>query len=164
MREIKFRGKRIDNNEWIYGSLIIEPILPGFRCVYSDIRNSGKSEYLIYPMDCNEGRAKEVIPETVGQYTGLKDNSPSGKEKVEVYEGDIIRIYTFFCEEEPGLNESTVHKIEYKIEQDFPGFDLEPFLDCECNGIAWAMCDMECVGFNVVGNIYENPELLEGKK
>ncbi len=91
------------------------------------------------------------------QYIGIKDTI----NKKEIYEEDIVRVYTWIDEEEPELNEFSVHKVEYKFDDDFPGFDLEPFLDCECNGISWAICDEESKGIEVVGNTCENPELLE---
>ena len=93
-------------------------------------------------------------------YIGIKDTI----NKKEMYGGDIVKIYTFISEEEPELNDFTIHKIEYKIAEDFPGFDLEPFLDCECNGLSWAMCAVECEGIEVIGNVTENPELLENIK
>lgn len=76
MREIKFRGRRLDNREWVYGSLIIFHDWEGNRRVQivDDVGN-------IYEAD----------PATVGQYTGLKD-----KDGKEIYEGDIIRC---FCPE-----------------------------------------------------------------
>lgn len=164
MRTIKFRGKRIDNGKWVYGSLIIEPgDLVSFNSIYSDINNKGKSQYLIYPIDAKDGRAIEVIPETIGQYIGFKNHPPGKIERTEMYEGDIVRLYTYFDEEEPESNDSTVHKIEYRLDQDFPGFDLVPYGDWECNGISWALCDTECDGIEIIGNVTDNPELLKDK-
>ena len=71
MREILFRGKRIDNGEWFVG-------------FYG---KSGEKVYIIYDNDIAVSYVsmKEVAPETVGQYTGYEKNDNK------IFEGDIVR-------------------------------------------------------------------------
>ena len=167
MREIKFRGKRIDNGKWVYGMPYKFKYFwdkPPYGKPYILMFNpewdlGAQINYLRDPVAFShlEDSIWKVIPETVGQYIGLKDNPPGIKEKVEMYEGDMIRLYTYFDEEGSELNESTVHQIVYDLESDYPGFDLKPYGDWECNGISWALCDTECDGIEVIGNIIDNP-------
>jgi uncharacterized phage protein (TIGR01671 family) len=132
MREILFRGKRADNGAWETGSLVV-------------IRG-GLSDEQVFIADKMTGYHTPVIPETVGQFTGLTDKN--GKK---VFEGDIL----VFCK---GAT------YPYQIEWDGMGWKLyrsdgkrikEAF---ECNEIHYVNIS------EIIGNIHDNPELLEVAK
>lgn len=139
MREIKFRGRRFDNGEWVYGSLISVDDT-AFIIDKSDIDYNPDTNTTAFWFDTTED---EVDPATVGQYTGLNDRG--GKE---IYEGDIIRYFrpeTLFI--------------------DYTG--IIKFKDCSFNfyhmdgdGML-RMRDFNGLAIEILGNIHDNPELLK---
>ena len=155
MREILFRGKRTDNGEWVYGDLIQNVDCLKIREQEKSIKNIAKSY--------------EVDLETVGQFTGLLDEN--GKK---IFEGDIIRyaeLYEYNCYIESLDNFEaydnvdfgdiwTVDEVVYGIKIGYPAFDLNRH-NFEVNGLS-ELNESGGYFYEVIGNIYDNPELLEG--
>ena len=151
MREIKFRGKMIPENEWIYGTLLRIPAPP-----YCWGENPPKDKYYIQfadprympdwglPYKMVQG---EVNPETIGQYTGLKDKN--GKE---IYEGDIIQDDFYEQKTEVVFLEGAFW-LDYKE-------DFEKYGTQHKKYQLIGNYDSERV-LEVIGTIYDNPELLE---
>lgn len=126
MREILFRGKRTDNGDWEYGDLWCNPYGKRVVCIVSPINDQGTTG------------GNEVDPETIGQYTGLKDKN--GKK---IFEGDIV--CHDFGEKQIGKQYAIV-----KWSEKYASFQLKPIDD-------WMFCNLSDV--EVIGNIYDNPEL-----
>ena len=81
MREILFRGKRVDNGEWVYGWYVHTK---RHHCI---ITGSIDDEHVVYGHYANDVAMYVVDSATVGQYTGLTD-----KHGVKVFEGDIVKL------------------------------------------------------------------------
>lgn len=130
MRKIKFRGQTVDTKELIYGDLIQTE--KDFKNVV-EILDWSK-------VGCKPEKSLVVNPETVGQFTGLTD-----KNGVEIYEGDIVKVDIFTKNYCIVFGESKKWGASFQYKSDYSIYYLtENFAK-------------DCV---VVGNIYENPELL----
>ena len=127
MREILFRGKRVDNGEWVYGYFV--------KMLW---------EYIIIPLE-DENTVYPVVTETVGQYTGLTDKN--GKK---IFEGDIVELTYYTLPEE----RKVMSEVAY--EKEIAAFVLYSF-GTENKGICGEICNTN----KVIGNIYDNPEMLE---
>lgn len=139
MREYKFRGKRIDNGEWVYGNLIYDNIADKYWIDLS-INESEKIEGGLHIY------AVEVDPNTVGQYTGLHDKN--GKE---INGGDIVKIPNDY--EKFGVNAGELYEVYFA----YGGYRLKPKYKKKARGY-WLEDDNE---LEVIGNTTENPDLLE---
>ena len=167
MREILFRGRRVDNDEWVYGYLVNAHWYLNDRPVTVIIPDDA----IIYPH--GEISSHEIVrPETVGQFTGLIDVNGS-----KIFEGDIIRTRK---------NGVRIEKLKGFLGYDsdgypkkVPGFEgtsdycYPCTLDCFAvvkfnprNGFYLDGTDMfvDAICNEVVGNIYENPELLQKER
>ena len=131
MREILFRGKRIDNGEWVFGSLL----------AWRD----GDTDICCHNSD-NNGEMDKVIvrPETVGQFTGLTDKN--GKK---IFEGDILRFsYTGKNHGVEGTEAVVFKSGKFGVEW---GWHKELV----------ALDGFANTTIEVIGNIHDNPDLLE---
>ena len=143
-RIIRFRGKRADNGEWVYG-------------FYYQYKTIG-SDRIIHYIKNEYSDAYPVVEETVGQFTGLYDKN--GKE---IYEGDIIRAATTHGNV---IGEYTVERSE-GIKWNYNGFELKVIIGREYGKFAnfhpeniWFSVDTPANRDEVIGNIHDNPELL----
>lgn len=143
MREILFRGKRVDNGEWVYGyfvsysaeAYIFEPAE-----VYKGIDLGG---YL----DCC--KMTQVHPRTVGQYTGLKDCRGE-----HIFEGDMIR----HCNDYPDAELEEKGVVFW--DEEYCGWRRTSNGAFHRGAVDTYRLSRECV-YEVIGNIHDNPELLE---
>lgn len=142
MREILFRGKRVDNGKWVEGNRLGESaIVPkgqGFLIEGDSIYGCTLTAY-------------DIIPETIGQYTGLTD-----KNGTKIFEGDIVRLKRF--------GNIECGKIVFNTNTD--GFEFWHEVTVGAYGEKAMrkenLCAFTVSVVEIIGNIHDNPELLEG--
>lgn len=137
MREILFRGKKLDDGEWITGY---------YTCF------NGK-EHRIYDgyaeTDCGDYYPDwwSVDPDTMGQYTGLTDKN--GKE---IFEGDICQI----------KNHRLITDTPFVVEWEDFVYNGWTWRDLDDDGSVDSFTSGAANYCEIIGNIHDNPELLEG--
>lgn len=133
-REILFRGKRVDNGEWVYGYYTLYGQSKGLHPAII----TGTEEGCVIPAF--------IDPETRGEYTGLTD-----KNGVKIFEGDILKMssvyYGSLIFRKVEISKGNTYVSNYNFSQNL--------YDTFMSSTRW---DVE-----VIGNIYDNPELLKEK-
>lgn len=126
MREILFKAKRIDNGDWVEGNYI------------TDEQDKEKA-YIGYIFGIEDFDIVEVNPETLCQYTGLKDKNGN-----RIWENDIVRI-------ENSMDEG-IGNLEF--------YGGMWYVDGEPNNNLYDILEYDDGEVEVIGNIFDNPELL----
>ena len=124
MREYLFRGKRVDNGEWVEG-MPCSDLKGGVDAIQSNLG----------------GGIFDIYPESFGQYTGMKD-----KNSRKIFEGDIIERVWF--------GSLSTYKIVFDD-------GIGAFIG-ESQNMKFTTFDYDSDCFEVIGNVFENAELLEG--
>lgn len=131
MRTIKFRGKHVDDDEWVYGDLIID----------------NAENYFIHIREEKRQVAHMVYPDTVGQFTGLLDKN--GKE---IYEGDVVS-YRYPIRRHDSFVRNEINYIGFR--------QSECKFIVVCKNRHHDLHEPYNLQVEVIGNIHENPELLK---
>ena len=138
MREILFRGKTY-NDKWVQGLLVqMDDHLTQIRKLGSD--GIGYYDY-------------SIVPSTVGQYTGLTDKN--GKK---IFEGDVLNLH----DQIPMFDGYDTDEIVYNGKVMY--IKNQGMFVCEGNNDGNALCALNLDKCEVIGNIYDNPELSEAAK
>lgn len=140
MRENLFHGKRKDNGEWVEGCLLgSDVIVP-----------KGQPFYICHDILDSALKAYEVIPETVGQYIGSPDKN--GKK---IFEGDIV----VYCTNTSRATSKEFHEVVFETRGESGYFGIKI-----SNIETWGFClEVPAKLMEVIGNIYDNPELIRGE-
>lgn len=140
-REILFRGKLEYNGKWIYGDLL--QYENGDVAIFGEKLSS-------FGCECTEmSKRDRVIPDTIGQYTGLKD-----KDGREIYEGDILE---YIGKRRDNMNKVYRRKVVFHegmfalLSKELPAYSALNYHCMEDGRSAWS----------VIGNIHDNPELMK---
>ena len=138
MKEILFRGKT-GGGDWVYGYYVL---VNDISKIFVPFPQEDKEFFKNSEYEKIGGRYKDVIPETIGQYTGLTDKN--GKK---IFEGDIVKGENWLH------RDHNIHRVVYH-EGGFYYIDKD--------GEPWHHDHIEDI--EIIGNIHDNPELLKWER
>lgn len=140
MREILFKAKRIDNGKWSEGYYV----------------KTGEASYIVVPysqadISGAEGSTIEVDANTICQYTGLTDKNGN-----KIWENDVVKFEDCEMSTESGYGDCFVNVGKIAYDTDTMSYFITDRITVD-------MEDMDIKNdVEVIGNIFDNPELLEG--
>jgi hypothetical protein len=149
MKDIKFRGQT-ESGTWVYGFYMQQRSLTNFELEHYICSTEERiiSDQEGFSAPSYEFRISVVKPETVGQYVPIKNGSGDG-----LYEGDLVRFDADYCVREKNLDdiigEFAFETDRYILRTQYGDYDIEEETD-----------EFYYKGI-VVGNIYDNPELIK---
>ena len=143
-REIKFRGKTVNGNKWVYGDLL--HIAGGYIIYHGSQKDCEITTGKHVSVELLHDEISVVVPETVGQFTGLFDEN--GKE---IYEGDIL-----------GANGKIIGWVKGGIR----GYCYDVvYINHPTGEKRWSLYGTVVEDFNnrieVISNIHDNPDLIK---
>ena len=144
MREILFRGKRLDNGEWVEGWYQPETTIKHWNGIQETVGVT-----IAYKVEDGFLEDTLVDPPTVGQYTGLND-----KHGKRIFEGDIVAQNWYDYDEPRDDSFGKVVFCEYDCSFSVMDVNKDGFMPLgRCGSYHWEV--------EVIGNVHDNPELLE---
>lgn len=141
MREIIFRGKRVDNGEWVEGNLI-----QNYDCCFIARKNNYSNIGYCYDCDIpfSDDEMFEVKPESIGQFIGLTD-----KNDKKIFEGDVVEF--------KHKGKKVTGQVTYK----YCRFEIYS------KGISYSLKNLYLLpqpDIKAIGNIHDNSELLKAEE
>lgn len=149
-REILFRGKRVSNSNWIEGYFVLLAINEGLKHAIHTGTDEGR--FILF----------EVIPDTVGQFTGLCDKNGN-----KIFEGDILKATYTEQRQYQGVSYQDEHSCVEEVIYNEKSACFMLKIMCEDVPLYRPLHNFGSLAnikeLEVIGNIYDNPELLEEK-
>lgn len=160
MRTIKFRGKRVDNEEWVYGDLVHITTKEGVKgtLIIHETQVVGETTSEEATLSYSRNEVSVVFPDTVGQFTGRLDKN--GKD---IYEGDVLQRIP-----NEQYSDATGIPLDMLREDIGEGGDMVfvRYDESQARVMYYSLIDrfnspwLNTKYFTVIGNIHDNPELL----